>query len=46
VRAESLSRVHRHFASCLDDKLAGQKAAVKGTVNGNTVTVDSVAPAK
>ena len=26
--------------------LAGQKATVKGTVNGNTVTVNSVAPAK
>jgi hypothetical protein len=28
------------------DKLAGQKATVKGTVNGDYVAVDSVAPAK
>jgi hypothetical protein len=28
------------------DKLAGQKATVKGTANGTTVTVTSVAPAK
>ena len=28
------------------DKLAGQKASVKGTVNGDYVAVDSVAPAK
>src|SRR5229473_685618 len=28
------------------DKLAGEKATVKGTVTGETVTVDSVAPAK
>ena len=28
------------------DKLAGAKATVKGTVNGDTVTVASVAPAK
>jgi hypothetical protein len=28
------------------DKLAGQKATVKGTVNADYVTVDSVAPAK
>lgn len=27
------------------DKLAGEKATVKGTVNGETVTVESVAPA-
>ena len=27
------------------DKLAGEKATVKGTVNGETVSVDSVAPA-
>ena len=28
------------------DKLAGSRATVKGTVKGETVTVDSVAPAK
>jgi hypothetical protein len=28
------------------DKLAGEKATVKGTVKGETVTVDSVTPAK